>query len=295
MLFSTGLVSSPVATGEKLRRIDTLFRRRRLQSVLIPETEIVLSQFSNAAGSYDTYAEHQRLIASKLLDVVSRLKPDSLLELGCGTGILSAGLNSLFPGAYKEFTDGAAEMVRFCRGKIPSSELVLHNVLDFEKIDLDSRYDLVLSSCALQWLRDPASFINRLSSLLNPEGFTVHAIPVRGMLGELEQSFVETEGTWNSLNYTSGAEWDGLFQQAGFSIENSFSCDFTVFYKSPVESLRAVRGIGASLSGHRKASVVSPGVLRKALNYYSCNYGDDSGAVPATYKVHFVVASGGNL
>ena len=266
-----------------------------MQSVLIPETEIVLSQFSDAAGSYDTYAEHHSLIAAKLLNVVSSLEPESLLELGCGTGILSAGLHLLFPEAYKEFTDGASEMVRFCRGKIPSSELVSHSVLDFEKIEHDSRYDLVLSSCALQWLRDPASFIGRLPYLLNPGGYTVHAIPVKGMLGELEQSFVETEGTWNSLNYISGAEWDGLFHQAGFSIENSFSCDFTVIYKSPVESLRAVRGIGASLSGHRDASVVSPGVLRKALNYYSCNYGDESGAVPATYKVHFVVATGGNF
>ncbi|MCK5842760.1 MAG: methyltransferase domain-containing protein [Candidatus Sabulitectum sp.] len=266
-----------------------------MQSVLIPETEIVLSQFSDAAGSYDSYAEHHRLIASKLLDVAGRVKPDSLLELGCGTGILSAGLNLLFPEAYKEFTDGATEMVRFCQGKIPSSELVSHSVLDFEKIGGDSRYDLVLSSCALQWLRNPASFTSRLPSLLKPGGYTVHAIPVKGMLGELEQSFVETEGTWNSLNYISGGEWDGLFQEAGFRIEDSFSCDFTVIYKSPVESLRAVRGIGASLSSHRDASVVSPGVLRKALNYYSCKFGDETGAVPVTYKVHFVVATGGHL
>lgn len=266
-----------------------------MQSVLIPETEIVLSQFSDAAGVYDTFAEHHRLIASKLLDVVTRLNPENLLELGCGTGILSAGLNMLFPEAYMEFTDGASEMVKICRGRIPSSKQVSHSVLDFEAIERDSRYDLVVSSCALQWLRNPASFVSRLPSLLNPGGYTVHAIPVKGMLGELEQSFVETQGTWNSLNYISGAEWDGLFQQAGFSIENSFSCDFSVIYKSSVESLRAVRGIGASLSSHRDASVVSPGVLRKALNYYSCNYGDESGAVPATYKVHFVVASGGNL
>jgi len=266
-----------------------------LQSVLIPETEIVLSQFSDSAGDYDTFAEHHRLIASKLLDVVSMLKPESLLELGCGTGILSAGLNLLFPEAYMEFTDGSSEMVKICRGKIPASKLVTHNVLDFEKLEGDFRYDLVLSSCALQWLRNPASFVSRLPSLLNPGGHTVHAIPVKGMLGELEHSFVETEGAWNSLNYISGGEWDGLFQQAGFSIENSFSCDFAVFYNSPVESLRAVRGIGASLSSHRDASVVSPGVLRKALNYYSCNFGDESGAVPATYKVHFVVASRGNL
>ncbi|MCK5842895.1 MAG: methyltransferase domain-containing protein [Candidatus Sabulitectum sp.] len=261
---------------------------------MIPETDIVLSQFSDAAGSYDTFADHHRQIASKLLDVVSRLKPLRLLELGCGTGILSEGLNLLFPEAYKEFTDGASEMVNFCKGRIPSSELVSHRMLDIERIESNSRYDLVLSSCALQWLRNPASFIEKLPLLLNPGGAAVHAIPVKGMLGELEQSFAETGGTWNSLHYRSGAEWDGLFRQAGFRIENSFSCDFKVLYQSPVESLRAVRGIGASLSSHRDASVISPGVLRKALKYYCCKFGDEFGAVPATYKVHFVVASGGS-
>jgi hypothetical protein len=55
-----------------------------------------------------------------------------------------------------------------------------------------------------------------------------------------------------------------------------------------------VRGIGASLSGHAGASGIPPGELRKALNYYSTEYGDHSGAVPATYEIHFVTASGEN-
>ncbi len=222
-------VHFPGAARKGLKRAKTLFRRKRLQSILIPETEIVLSQFSDAAGVYDTYAEHHRLIASKLLNLTCNLKPKSLLELGCGTGILSEGLNLLFPDAYKEFTDGASEMVKFCQSKIPSSKLVSHNVLDFEKIEGNSKYDLVLSSCALQWVRDPDSFISQLPSLINHGGYTAHAIPVKGMLFELEESFAKIDGDWNSIQYFSGEKWIDLFYQAGFKIEQSFTDDFTVF------------------------------------------------------------------
>ncbi len=185
-------------------------------------------------------------------------------------------------------------MVNICKNKIPSSEKVSHAVLDFEKLNCTCKYDLAVSSCALQWSKKPDLFVKKLSSILNPEGITVHAIPVKGMLGEFENSLNETDSNWDSLNYISGEDWNSLFRRAGFQVKSSFTRSFRVWYKSPIDALRAVRGIGASLSGHAGASGIPPGELRKALNYYSTEYGDHSGAVPATYKIHFVIASGEN-
>ncbi|MCD4706462.1 MAG: methyltransferase domain-containing protein [Candidatus Sabulitectum sp.] len=264
-----------------------------MQSVFTPDRELVASRFSAAAGVYDCYAEHHRLIASEVLNIVNGINPQSVLELGCGTGILSLGLHRSFPEALKVFTDIAPGMVETCRRKIPLSDLVSHRIWDFERNHCDCQYGLVVSSCALQWLSNPASFVRKLSSLVVPGGVTIHAIPVRGMLGELEQSFSETGGSWNSLNYLSGADWDKLFIESGFSSVRGYSLDFTVYYHSPTDTLRAVRGIGASLSGHSGAPVVSPGALRKALDFYQSEFGDDSGSVPATYRIHFVAASGG--
>ena len=252
----------------------------------------MLQRFSEAAPVYDCHAEHHRMIATDLLDILKDLNPEKLIELGCGTGILSSGLNELFPAAIKVFTDGAIGMVNACRNKIPPSYETSHALLDFEKLNSTEKYDLVVSSCALQWLKKPELFVQELHSLLNPDGATVHAIPVRGMLGELEKSFNETESRWDSLNYISGDDWDCLFRNAGFHVSSSFTRSFMVQYKSPIDALRAVRGIGASLSGHTGASSISPGMMRKALSHYSSEYGDNSGAVPATYNIHFITASG---
>jgi len=224
------------------------------------------------------------------MTIVKFMHPRSILELGCGTGILSGKLNDSFPEVLKTFTDGAFGMVRVCRSKIPESDLVRHRVWDFEEMACDKEYGLVVSSCALQWLCDPDSFTMRLHSLLEPEGVTVHAIPVRGMLGELEESFSLTGGEWNTLNYLCGSEWDSLFEKAGFDVTGSYTKDFTVDYPSAVDALRALRGIGASLSGHSGAVSIPPGSLRKALSFYQKEYAGNSGTVPASYRVHFLIA-----
>ncbi len=263
-----------------------------MRNVLTPDSKSVLLRFSEAAPVYDCHAKHHRLIANDLLNILKNLNPDKLIELGCGTGILSSGLTELFPDASKNFTDGAPGMVSACRNKIPPTQKISHTLLDFEELKSTSRYDLAVSSCALQWLKNPEQFVQELHSLLNPGGTTVHAIPVRGMLGELENSFNETESRWDSLNYKSGDDWDCIFRKAGFHVGSSFTRSFRVQYKSPIDALRAVRGIGASLSGHTGASTILPGMLRKAFSHYSSEYGDNSGAVPATYKIHFITASG---
>jgi malonyl-CoA O-methyltransferase len=261
-----------------------------LRAVFSPDRKLVASRFSEASPIYDHHAQHHLLIAGELMNIAAHMNPRSVLELGCGTGILSMKLNESFPMAKKVFTDGACGMVQVCRSKIPASDTVNHRVWDFEEMICDTEYGLVISSCALQWLCDPASFAPGLFSLVEPGGVTVHAIPVRGMLGELEQSFSLTGGEWNSLNYLRGYEWNNLFLKAGFDVKESYTRDFTVHYPSAVDALRALRGIGASLSGHSGAVSIPPVSLRKALAFYQREFSGASGAVPASYRIHFLSA-----
>ncbi|RKZ02658.1 hypothetical protein DRQ21_08030 [Candidatus Fermentibacteria bacterium] len=261
-----------------------------MQSVLTPDTELIQARFSVASSVYDSYAEHHRLIAEEVERIVVNMDPGSLLEAGSGTGILSERLNKCFPRTVKTFTDIAPGMVRTCRKRLPESRLINHRLWNFEKQQCSNSFDLVVSSCALQWAADPVSAVRNLSSTVTAGGYTVHAIPARGMLHELENSF-RTEGIrWNRLNYLSGDRWNRLFADAGFADCGSFSKDFTVHYRRPSDVLHAVRGIGASLTGHPGAFCVTPVELRKALYRYSRSYSTEHGTVPATYRIHFVVA-----
>jgi malonyl-CoA O-methyltransferase len=263
-----------------------------LYRTLIPDRELVRSRFSEASTKYDKYAIHHRLIADEVVEIARTLthQPESLLELGSGTGILSVKLCRCFPSAKKTFTDFAPGMVETCRGKLPESELITHMITDFENPKYLDSFELVVSSCAVQWASDYSCFVKNQSSSVRTGGFAVHAIPVSGMLAELTESFLRTGGRISQLNYQPGIEWNRLFEDTGFMNAGSFSKDYTVHYRSPAEAVRAIRSIGASLNGHPGALPVSPVSLRKALDFYRSEYGSETGTVPATYRIHFVVA-----
>lgn len=261
-----------------------------MPAVSAPDRKLVAARFSAASERYDEFAGHHRLIGAELLRRIEGLPAASILELGCGTGILSEGLSRLFPKAHKVFTDMAPGMVTVCRRRVPPSNLVRHTIWDFEETFQGSSRDLVVSSCALQWVMDPAVFVRRLADIVSPGGFTSHAIPVKGMLREIEYSFTGSGAGWNSLDYLCGARWDSLLSGAGFTIVDSCTKTFTLHYPSPSESLRAVTGIGASLAGHNGAAHVSTSDMRKALHLYRSMFEDASGMVPASYEIHFVTA-----
>ena len=262
-----------------------------LPVVSVTDRKLMADRFSRAAGTYDRYAEHHRLIAVELLEMIQSIECRRVLELGCGTGILSSGMRRLFPKSQMVLTDSAPGMVSECRNRVNPSSLVRHTIWDFERAECSSIYDLIVSSCALQWLTDPVAFGVKLFNMVSPGGFTVHAIPVKGMLREFEDSFYLTGGQWPSLRYISSRRWDSILHNSGFTVIESSTKTFSVKYSSPTDALRAVRGIGATLSGHDGVPKLRPGFLRSALNFYGETYRDEKGRVPVSYKIHFVKAA----
>lgn len=172
-------------------------------------------------------------------------------------------------------------------GALPGVEV---DVLNFETMNISPGYDLITSSCALQWASNQHSLAERIAAALSEGGSTAHAIPVKGMLLEFERSFAREGLAWPSLPYLSSREWEGVFSRAGLSVVESFTETVKVWYPSPAEALRAVRGIGAWLSGHSGTGSHSPGEIRAALRSYSALYAMESGLVPLSYRVAFIRA-----
>ncbi len=258
---------------------------------LVPESNRVISGFSSAAKKYDTYAKHHKLIASTLLKQLNNLNlsPLNCLELGCGSGILSEGLVNLFPKSWKVFSDGSEEMLSLCKRKTGANELHKYQKINFNETLNNIASDLIVSSCSLQWLEYPEKFVRNLPEALSKNGFIAHAIPVKGMLYELHDSFQQTDSHWSSLSYKTGEEWSKLFEDNSFNVITSFTRSFTVSYKSSIDVLKAVRGIGASLSNQKEAITISTAQLRNTLNYYQENYSKQD-TVPSTYNILFIIA-----
>jgi malonyl-CoA O-methyltransferase len=150
----------------------------------------VARSFGRAARRYEAHAALQRQVAARLLAAAQDLglvAPRRILEVGCGTGLLSRPLPQLWPGAELLLCDLAPAMVATCRAHMPAANTQFV-VCDGQALPFLGPFDLILSSMTAQWFRHPAATLAGWQSLLAPGGCLAVALPVAGSLREWERA-----------------------------------------------------------------------------------------------------------
>jgi trans-aconitate 2-methyltransferase len=87
-----------------------------------------------------------------------------VIDLGCGTGELTAKLQDALPGCQVLGVDSSAEMLSRARPR---------EGLTFERRrieEVDGQWDLVFSHAAIHWVDDHAALVPRLLGLVEPGG-----------------------------------------------------------------------------------------------------------------------------
>ena len=229
----------------------------------------ITSLFSAAADTYDAGAELQRVVAETLARKIKALPrpaaskgPPKILEVGCGTGVLTRALADQITGAWT-VTDIAAPMVARCEralaASLPGARFM---VMDGTAPALAPGFDVICSSMALQWFEDPGRAIGRLSALLNRGGHLAFAT-----LGP------DTFEEWQAACALSGVAAPTRRLPSAEDFQNNtphgfaFRAEKAVFrrtYANGWDFLQRLRKIGA----HRAVPEAEPlpaGALRKVL------------------------------
>lgn len=128
--------------------------------------------FGAAAERYDAHAGPQRFAAGLVAELAYRQKPDGvmrILEVGCGTGLLTRDIQKRWPASELVITDLSPAMVaRAGQGAMVAGTFLS---MDGESPPFDGPwFDLILSSLAFQWFDDLAGACARLAGLLRPGG-----------------------------------------------------------------------------------------------------------------------------
>jgi len=257
----------------------------------LPGKEAVEYSFGKAAGLYDRYARHHRIIAKRLMDFVH---PDtaagSILEIGCGTGLLTEKLLDRFPSSYVTALDISPRMVDQCYTKLKNSGRMSFLVADAEEYCRTGRgYDIVASSCSLQWIHDRRGLTQSIYAMLEVGGMCLMAIPVTGMLHELVESCIRgARSVMRQLDLDTEEEWISRFENSGFDILSGSVESVSCVYDHPIEVLKAIRGIGAGID--QSSAFLKPGSMRRMTEYYSRHFKvDDSRRVSSTYRVLYLL------
>jgi malonyl-CoA O-methyltransferase len=242
----------------------------------------IRNAFGAAAQGYDNHAEVQRVVAGTLARLAAQqpLQVDGrarILEIGCGTGLLSREVRAAFPAAELIATDLAPEMVEVAARD--TSIAAQFMVMDGEHPDFDRPlFDLIISSLAFQWFSDLPLAIARLYALLRPGGSLMFATMA-------ERSFAE----WRSAHEAFGA-------QAGTPLYPSIEtlrtmlrahADAFLFEEDYVQNFggarglhRHLKGIGATVPAEGR-DPLSPAVLRKVMRAF------DAAGGSVTYHVAY--------
>ena len=129
--------------------------------------------FERAAARYDSAAGLQRETADELLERLAAVKiePARVLDLGCGTGHATRGLQRMYRRAEVIGVDFSHAMASRVRSGAGLRRRPLAVCADMERLPAaDASVDVVFSSLAFQWVSDPVRLFGEVRRVLRPEG-----------------------------------------------------------------------------------------------------------------------------
>lgn len=243
------------------------------------------ARFSRAARRYDELARHQAIAAQHLAErLPADADPRHLLELGCGTGLLTRHLVARCPAAKLTAVDLAPSMLLACRARcLRPTDVAVE--ADAETYWPPDPVDAAVSSCAIQWFDDPERWIAATHARLAPGGWLAVVFPIEGTLREF--AACAPHGT-PMLPMPSAATWRQRFAQAPWRSLDTATETVTLWYPSALDILRALHGIGATCAAPG-AAALRPGAIRKLAADYEQRFRAPDG-IPCTYELLYVVA-----
>ena len=130
---------------------------------------LIQKRFAKNLNTYNDNAKIQKIMAETLVSLSARKDYDRILEIGCGTGLLTEKVLKNF--TFKTYT--ANDIVADCKEYIDKlSDRINFVHADIEKIIRNSthKYDLIISNATFQWIENFEEFLLSLLSKLKPGG-----------------------------------------------------------------------------------------------------------------------------
>ncbi|MFC1735416.1 methyltransferase domain-containing protein [Candidatus Hydrogenedentota bacterium] len=251
----------------------------------------ISESFSGAADSYDRWAGPQRKIAERLIELLPHgTVATRILDIGCGTGLLTSGLIRRFPEASILGIDLAPGMVASCEERFSKSSNLKFLEADIETFSTDVRYDLLASSCTFQWLSEKEKSLNRLVSLLSQGAVFAAAILVDGTLREFRESYESAMGKpVPGLDVLSPDFFTTTLKSGGLKLHCARTEDTRMSYDNAWDTLHSFKGVGATFSNQPGYLPHGVADMRRLVREYESHHGDPDGRVPLTYRVLYCI------
>jgi trans-aconitate methyltransferase len=139
------------------------------------------------AEDYGRSSSAQQVWARELIAKLRLQGSESVLDIGCGDGKVTAEIAALVPNGRVVGIDSSPEMVRFAAGSFSSRPP--HNLLfllrDARELDFAEEFDVVFSNATLHWVIDHEPVLRGIGRALRPGGRVILQMGGRGNAADI--------------------------------------------------------------------------------------------------------------
>lgn len=266
--------------------------------------EHIQHHFDHAAATYDDAAILQKQVATHLderLELV-QVEPKTILDIGAGTGILTAKMRQRYPHSKLIAVDLSTQMLTKAQQNLaqqfpPSLWQKTQrmfgsqaNAIEFIHADAnnvpleDGCADMIVTNLMLQWCDDLDTVFKEFRRLLKPEGLLMMTTFGPDTLKELRQAWAQVDeqqhvNTFIDMHDIGDALIRNGFGQPVMDVEH-----FTLTYDKPIGVLKDLKAIGAT-SAHKNRQVGLMGKQHFTRMLEAYEQLRTEGKIPATYEV----------
>lgn len=250
----------------------------------------VRAAFDRAANSYDAAAVLQKLVRDEMFDRLDliKVKPKTILDLGCGTGHGSFSLQKRFKSAQVFSLDMAFAMLEKTYTQQPLLKKAFGGkkliCADIEHLPVaEDQIDLVWSNLALQWCNDLDKSFANIRAALKSNSLFIFSTFGPDTLKELRAA--SNNGNTHVSRFIDMHDIGDALTRNGFNAPVLDVERYTLTYDNVRGVMVDLKSIGANNATQGRGRGLSGKAFFKSLTKQYEQFRMEDGKLPATFEV----------
>lgn len=259
-----------------------------MHSQLALNQQTIIRHFNRAAPTYDQTAALAQAIGQQMLQRMEliRAQPQTILDLGGGTGQFTRQLRQRYPKAEVINADIAPRMLAVSQKKSGWFKRPQHICAAAEQLPLvNQSIDFVFANLTLEWCIHLEQALTEIKRVLKPNGLFMFSTLGPDTLTELRQCWQQVDTHLHVHAFLDMHDLGDKLIQLHFMDPVLDIEYFTLTYTTAEQLMQELKQTGSSNAlTQQTAALTAKNKLQQCINYYE-KFRNAQNLLPATFEV----------